>query len=100
MESFLCHSLCQMDAIRDRGGKLDNTLFIILTTFGAHTLHHLFPTVCHSKLHHLNKVYEETLAEFNDGYEKVTQFDLFVGFHKQIARTEPRPHPIESKKRL
>ncbi len=41
--------LQQMDAVRDVGGK-NESLFLVATTFGDHLLHHLFPTVDHSKL--------------------------------------------------
>ncbi|CAG7727031.1 unnamed protein product [Allacma fusca] len=90
--------LCQLDAIRDRSDDLHQTLFVILTTFGAHSLHHLFPTVCHSKLHHLQEVYEQTLKEFNEEFHPVSQFELFLGMHKQLARVEALPHPAEIKK--
>ncbi len=41
--------LQQMDAVRDVRGK-SRSLFLAATTFGDHLLHHLFPTVDHSKL--------------------------------------------------
>ncbi len=41
--------LQQLDSVRDVSGK-NESLFLVATTFGDHLLHHLFPSVDHSKL--------------------------------------------------
>ena len=51
--------LRQLDSTRDVSNK-GNSFFLVATTFGHHTLHHLFPTVDHSKLHLLYPILEET----------------------------------------
>jgi fatty acid desaturase len=40
--------LHQLDCVRDT--KKSPSLFFVVATFGNHALHHLFPTVDHSKL--------------------------------------------------
>jgi fatty acid desaturase len=82
--------LCQLDATRDRAGDPHKNFLVIMITFGEHCLHHLFPTVCHSKLRHLKGVFEETLQEFSEQFPAMTQWELYRGCLKQIARTEPK----------
>jgi fatty acid desaturase len=43
---------------------IDKSLFLSSVAFGNHTLHHLLPTVDHSKLPLLQSVYIETCKEF------------------------------------
>ncbi|CAG7727030.1 unnamed protein product [Allacma fusca] len=82
--------LCQLDAVRDRAGETHKNFLVIMITFGDHSLHHLFPTVCHSKLPHLKGVFEETLQEFSEQFPALTQWELYRGCLKQLARTEPK----------
>ena len=48
----------QVDSVRDV--KKSQSLFLSATTFGNHVLHHLFPTVDHSKLDLLWPPFSET----------------------------------------
>lgn len=86
---FTVHSLCQLDATIDKADEIHKTEFAILTTFGEHPLHHLFPTVCHSKLNLIKPVFEKTLEEFLEKNRYLTQLELLIGTHKQYARIAP-----------
>ena len=79
--------LHQLDTVRDVD-KGDN-LFFEASTFGNHLLHHLFPTVDQSKLHHLRQVTVETCKEFGADYHYMSPVDMIVGMHKQIMREKP-----------
>lgn len=56
--------LLQLDAVVDRPDIKSNK-FLVLTHFGDHILHHLFPTLDHELLPELLPVVEETCREFN-----------------------------------
>merc|ERR1739848_60323 len=81
--------LRQLDATRDVSKK-GNSFFLVATTFGHHTLHHLFPTVDHSKLHLLYPILEETCQEFGTKYETKPQWDMLRGMHQQLIRNQGR----------
>jgi len=81
--------LCQLDATKDRAEDFTKNIFFVVTTFGDHPIHHLFPTICHSKLHHLKKVFQETLAEFSERTEALTQLQFLVGTYQQFVRETP-----------
>jgi fatty acid desaturase len=78
----------QLDATRDRAENIFQNLFVTLITFGNHPLHHLFPTVCHSKLPYLREVFEQTVREFKLNYPGIPQLELYMGCYQQLARTE------------
>lgn len=78
-----------MDAVRDVSHKGDS-FFLVATTFGHHTLHHLFPTVDHSKLHLLYPALEETCAEFGLQFKTLSQWQMFKGMHLQLMRTQQK----------
>ena len=79
----------QIEAVRDRKDVTGN-LFLVVTMFGDHTLHHLFPTVDHSKLKHLYPVFLETCKQFNIDFELYTIPSLALGKYQQLARNQPR----------
>ncbi|CAL8094440.1 unnamed protein product [Orchesella dallaii] len=81
--------LCQLDATIEKAEEIHKTEFAILTTFGEHPLHHLFPAVCHSKLHLVKPIFEKTLEEFLGRNRSLSQLELFIGTHKQLARMTP-----------
>ena len=81
--------LRQLDTTRDVAHKAES-FFLVATTFGHHTLHHLFPTVDHSKLHFLYPVLEETCKEFGVEYKPLPQWNMFLGMHQQLMRTQPK----------
>ncbi|CAG7724967.1 unnamed protein product, partial [Allacma fusca] len=83
--------LCQLDAVADRiGDEMDNTVFA-LATFGHHSIHHLFPTVCHSKLMHLHPLVKSTLEEFQEDMWELTKRQFFTATYRQVARNTPNP---------
>lgn len=86
----MCCRLCQLDAIQERSDAWQKNLFVTLVTFGEHSLHHLFPTICISKMKYIKPIYLETLKEFNEELPTLTQLECFTAFYKQIQRTEPK----------
>ena len=79
----------QLDTGYDVTGKSDN--FIMkMTTFGDHRLHHLFPTVDHSKLCHLYPVVEETCKEFGVPFETKSAWEMLSGHFSVLWKSTPR----------
>ncbi len=62
---------------------------LVLTTFGDHLLHHLFPSVDHSKLPLLNPALRAICIQFGEVYPARTLPDMVVGLHQQVARVQP-----------
>ena len=77
----------QVDSVRDV--KKTPNLFLVSTTFGNHILHHLFPTVDHSKLDLLWPAFSETCLEFGIEYSFMGAGDMLRGMHLQIMRETP-----------
>lgn len=59
--------LFQLSAVGERP-SLDSNLFLSSSSFGRHLLHHLFPTVDHSKLNLLLPILKSTCSDFNVKY--------------------------------
>ena len=82
--------LLQLDAVRGRK-VIDDSLFLALTNFGSHTLHHLLPTVDHAYLPLCIDAYRETCQEFNLKDEnRMTQWEHVKGQFQQIIRVEAK----------
>lgn len=79
----------QLAATFDRTDSLDNHLFM-LTTFGQHVLHHMFPTFDHGILPQLREILYETCKEFEADLCVYPWYKLLIGQFKQLARTEVR----------
>ena len=79
----------QLDAVRDRF-VVSKNLFLVSTMFGDHSLHHLFPTVDHSKLAALYPVFIETCKEFGVNWEEKTILSMAIGKYRQLRRITPR----------
>ncbi|XP_018339766.1 PREDICTED: cytochrome b5-related protein-like isoform X1 [Trachymyrmex septentrionalis] len=79
--------LLELDAVRDRV-DIDKSLFLIVTHYGSHTLHHLLPTVDHHYLPLCVPAFLKTCEEFNVSSDKWTQWKLLKGQFNQIMRTE------------
>ena len=75
-----------MDTVRDV--EKSPSLFWVATSFGNHLLHHLFPTVDHSKLDLLWPALRETCREFNLDYQYMSQMNMLAGLPSQLAREE------------
>ena len=76
----------QIDTVRDIEKK---SLAVVLTTFGDHLLHHLFPSVDHSKLPQLYPALYEACKEFEEVYSFKFVPEMILGMHKRIANTQP-----------
>ena len=66
-----------MDTVRDV--KKSSSLLLSATTFGNHALHHLFPTVDHSKLDALYPALLQTCREFALDYQYMEGTEMLVG---------------------
>jgi fatty acid desaturase len=76
-----------MQTAIERSGAKAN-LFMTLTTFGEHILHHMFPSIDHALLTQLNEVFLETCSEFKEEIKECSIFSAFWGQLKQLKRTE------------
>ncbi|KAJ9587922.1 hypothetical protein L9F63_018648 [Diploptera punctata] len=90
--------LGQIDAVRDHVEWAHN-LFIVLLTFGEHSLHHMFPTIDHTNLHHFYPVFLETCKEFGVKYKPLRLGELLKGSYQQLANVRPNPLPPEKTQR-
>ena len=76
----------QLDTVRDV--EKSPNLFWVATTFGNHLLHHLFPTVDHSKLDLLWPALIGTCHEFGLDYQYMSQINMLAGLSRQLARED------------
>jgi len=76
-----------MDKSEEKYGSMAKPL--VYTTFGNHLLHHMFPTVDHSKLGKLYPALFETLTEFGEKFDFKTLPQLLLDYHAQLDRTQP-----------
>lgn len=76
----------QMEAVIDRK-DINGNHFLVMTNFGEHTLHHLFPTLDHEVLPHLNAVFHKTCEDFDTFHRVTTQGHLVLGQFQQLSRT-------------
>lgn len=81
----------QMNAVIERHDFImdKNNHFIAITTFGQHTLHHLFPTIDHGLLKSLWKPLLETCKEFEIELREYPCWNLIVGQFQQLVRDKP-----------
>ncbi|KAG5882187.1 hypothetical protein JTB14_016455 [Gonioctena quinquepunctata] len=91
--------LSQLDAVMDRK-EITGSQFLVLTNFGDHALHHLFPTLDHGVLEHLYPVFEEVVKKFDVEFRMVSQWDTIVGGYQQLRRSKPNPSPPDLKKKI
>ena len=82
----------QMNAVIERHDFMMNKYnkFINLTTFGHHTLHHLFPTLDHSILHLLQEPLLQTCKEFEVELREYPWWPIILGTIQQILREHPK----------
>lgn len=79
----------QLDSVVERDG-LKKSLFLVLTHFGDHGMHHLFPTLDHAILPQLEDIFVKTCKEFNVVPERNDWSELIKEQHLQLARTKPK----------
>ncbi|CAG9559666.1 unnamed protein product [Danaus chrysippus] len=77
----------QVEALLDRK-DINNSTFAVLTMFGDHALHHMFPTIDHSILKHLHPTFIQLCEKFQANYRVSTQFKMVIGQIKETMRTE------------
>lgn len=63
--------------------------WLVLTNFGDHALHHMFPTLDHAVLEKLVPIFEKTTNQFNIKLRIQSQIDLIKGQFQQLSRTVP-----------
>lgn len=80
----------QLDTVMDRR-DVKGSEFLVLTHFGEHALHHLFPTLDHAILPQLHDVFFETIKEFEIEMRDCSWFDHIIGQHQQLAREKVNP---------
>lgn len=86
----------QLDSVADRYEITGNT-FLVLTNFGDHALHHIFPTLDHATLQYLYPTFENTMKQFGLNLQMKSQIDMIVGQFKQLRRDKPNMVPPGSK---
>lgn len=91
--------ISQLDAVVDRV-EITGSHWLVLTNFGDHALHHLFPTIDHGYLEHLYPVFQKTMREFNLNLRFASQATLMKGQFRQLIREEPNPNPPDLFKEL
>ena len=77
----------QLATVIDRK-DVKQSQFWVLTHFGDHTLHHLFPTVDHGLLPQLHNIFLETCEEFQLVLREYPWFELIKGQFQQLERTK------------
>lgn len=80
--------LYQLDTIIDRE-DLKGSSFLVITHFGHHALHHLFPTLDHGILPELYPILYQTMNEYKGELRSFPWFPLIAGQFQQLARIEP-----------
>jgi fatty acid desaturase len=78
----------QLAATIDRNDVKDS-LFLTLTSFGHHILHHFFPTLDHAILPQLQETFIRTCQEFEGDFRELPWWDLIEGQFKQLTRIAP-----------
>lgn len=90
----------QMDAVMDRT-DITGSHFLVLTNFGDHCLHHLFPTIDHGKLEYLYPVFNKVCDRFGVKLRMTKQVDLIIGQYRQLVKEKPNrkpPAPLQIQK--
>ncbi|KAH8246349.1 hypothetical protein KR038_001269 [Drosophila bunnanda] len=89
--------LYQLDTIIDRGDIKWSDL-LVLTHFGEHALHHLFPTLDHGVLKHLYPELRQTMKEFDVELREINHWGHIKGQNQQLLRMDKNPLAPGSKK--
>ena len=75
----------QLDTVMDRA-DIKGSQFMVLTHFGEHALHHLFPTLDHAILPQLRDVFYQTVHEFEYDVKDCSWYEHLKGQLQQLAR--------------
>ncbi|XP_044758459.1 cytochrome b5-related protein-like [Coccinella septempunctata] len=87
----------QMDAVSDRR-EINRSPFLVITHFGDHALHHLFPTIDHGKLKFLYPTFIKTCEEFGVEWRCSSQLEMVKGQYLQLTRDVNESQPKRLKK--
>lgn len=82
----------QLDAVADRY-EITGSHWLVLTNFGDHALHHMFPTLDHGTLEHIYPIFMETVKDFKLNLRFTNQTTLIKGHFRQLRKVEPNPNP-------
>lgn len=84
----LDYGIYQLGTTIDRieSGK---NLFIGMTHFGDHVIHHMFPSLDQSELPSLRETFINTCHEFDWELRRYTLWEAVIEQFKQLGRTEP-----------
>nr|XP_021200684.2 cytochrome b5-related protein [Helicoverpa armigera] len=77
----------QVEALLDRK-DINGNVFLVMTLFGDHTLHHMFPTLDHSLLKYLHPTFIDLCKKYQANYRVSTQFKMVLGQIQETMRTE------------
>ncbi|XP_063824153.1 cytochrome b5-related protein-like [Ostrinia nubilalis] len=77
----------QVEALLDRK-DVNGSVFAVVTLFGDHALHHMFPTLDHAILRYLHPVFVELCEKFQANYRVSTQFQMVLGQIQEVMRTD------------
>lgn len=83
----LDYGIYQLGATAERIETKSN-LFMTLTHFGDHVLHHMFPSLDHSLLPQLNEIFVETCIDFKEEIKFCTMLEALIWQFQQLSRTE------------
>lgn len=73
------------------------SLFLCLTHFGDHLLHHFFPSVDHAILPFLEPALTEHMRQYRLPHTRMSAWEAVKGKYLQMARNQPNPviHTIQ-----
>lgn len=91
--------LFQLDTIIDRR-DLKGSHFLVLTHFGDHVLHHLFPTMDHGVLNQIYPILNKTMEEFGEEARDQSFVNHLIGQNAQLHRIKNNVVPPGGKKSL
>ena len=77
----------QLQAVIDRD-DIKSSQFMVLTHFGEHALHHLFPTIDHGLLPQLNEIFVRTCHDFEVEMRNYPWYKMISGQFLQLANTK------------
>lgn len=80
--------LHELDTVAERS-DINWSHYLVITNFGEHSLHHLFPTLDHGMLKYLHPLVMEVCKEFDAEIRERTQLKLMAGQYLQLARVKP-----------
>lgn len=84
----LDYGIYQLATTIDRVEVTNSNLFLSLTHFGNHILHHLFPALDHALLPQFRELALETCLDFQEELRECKLLEAFVDQIAQQSRTE------------